>query len=294
MRISKALLADLALVLVTAVWGSTFVLVKTSLVQASPILFIALRFWIATAVTLAVSPGVIRQIPLRSVARGALLSVFLAGAFVFQTLGLLTTSPSRSAFLTSLSVLFVPLFGLAIFKHRPKAQTSAGVLMAVFGLYFLLLPSTDLKFHSGDLLTLVCALVFALHILFLGRFAPQADARQLIFLQMSGSALLCTAMIPVVESPFFVWNTRLAGSLLATGVLATALAFHVQTRAQQFTTANHVALIFSLEPFFAVFFAYLMMGETLTGRELLGGMLVLLGILVSEVKGPSSVGQLPE
>jgi drug/metabolite transporter (DMT)-like permease len=284
MKIPKSIQADLALIAITFVWGSTFTIVKSSLAQVSPILFIAMRFWIATAIILAFLPRQVPKISGKSFCRGVVLSGFLMGAFVFQTLGLRETSPSYSAFITSLSVLLVPLLGFLFFHDRPRPQTLAGIVLATAGLYLLLMHMTALNIRSGDGLTLICAILFAFQILFLGAFVATTDYRQLMILQVSGTAIFCTILIPFLENPFVIWNWRLVLYLFATGVLATALALYVQARAQQFTTPNRAALIFSLEPFFAALFAYWILGQVLTIREWIGGGLILAGILASELR----------
>ncbi|MBN1566355.1 MAG: DMT family transporter [Acidobacteria bacterium] len=284
MKIPKSIQADLALIAITFVWGSTFTIVKSSLAHVSPILFLAIRFWIATAIILACMPRQMFTISGKVLRRGILLSLFLLGGFVFQTLGLRDTSPSYSAFITSLSVLLVPLLGYLFFRNRPRLQTLAGIGLATAGLYLLLMHMKDLNISSGDGLTLVCAILFAFQILFLGAFVATSDYRQLMFLQVAGTAVFCSIMAPFLESPFVIWNWRLILYLLITGVLATALAFYVQARAQQFTTSNRAALIFSLEPFFAALFAYWILGQVLTVREWMGGGLILTGILVSELR----------
>jgi drug/metabolite transporter (DMT)-like permease len=286
MKISKSIQADLALVVMTFVWGSTFTVVKKSLVQISPILFVALRFWVATAITIAFMPGQIPKISVKSLRCGLALSVVLLGGFIFQTLGLRNTTPSYSAFITSLSVLLVPSLGFLLFHHRPRPQIIAGVILAMLGLLLLLVNLGDLRLRSGDALTLVCAILFALHILFLGRFVSTTDYRQLQLFQMAGSAVFCTILIPILETPFVSWNSELVLYLFITGVLATALAFYVQARAQRLTTANRAALIFSLEPFFAALFAYWILGQVLTLKEWMGGVLILAGILVAELQIP--------
>jgi drug/metabolite transporter (DMT)-like permease len=284
MKIPKSLQADLALIAVTFIWGSTFTIVKNSLAQISPILLVALRFWIATAILLAFMPGQVRKISGKSLRQGLLLSAVLAGGFIFQTLGLRSTSPSLSAFITGLSVLLVPWLGYILFRLRPKPQIIAGVILATIGLFLLLANISEMKIGSGDSLTLICAILFAFQILFTGRFVAVTDYRQLIILELAGTAMLSTILIPFIETPFLIWNSSLALYFFITGVLATALAFYVQARAQQFTTSNRAALIFSLEPFFAVLFAYWIMGEVLTVREWIGGVFILAGILVSELR----------
>jgi drug/metabolite transporter (DMT)-like permease len=284
MKIPKSIKADLALLLVTIIWGSTFTIVKKSLVQASPILFIALRFWLATAITIAFIPGALRGISKKTLRHGLILAAVLLAGFIFQTLGLRNTPPSRSAFITSLSVIFVPILGYSIYRRKPRMNTMVGIVLASIGLGLLTLRATELKFRQGDVLTLICALVFALHILLLSRYLSQSDYRQLVILQFAGSAVFCTLLIPMLEIPFLVLDFTFIAYLGITGILATALGFYVQNRAQRYTSANRTALIFGLEPFFAVLFAYLLLGQALTAREWWGGALVMAGIIIAELK----------
>jgi drug/metabolite transporter (DMT)-like permease len=257
--------------------------VKQTLAQVSPMLFITLRFLFATGVTVAFMPGVLRNISAETFRCGSTLAAFLLGGFFFQTLGLQGTTPSRSAFITSLSVLLVPVLGFFLFRHRPRPQTLAGVVIAATGLGFLTLDTLELKLSYGDALTLMCAVSFALHILFVGRYST-SDYRQLFILQLALSAGVAAVATPIVETPFLVWDVLFSIYLLITGVLATALGFYIQNRAQRLTTANRTALIFSLEPIFAVLFAYLLLDQAPTKKEWLGGTLVLAGILTSEMR----------
>ncbi len=284
MKIPKTAKADLALIFVTIIWGSTFAIVKKALAQVSPILFITLRFWIATALTVALMPGALRNMSLETFRRGSILASLLLGGFIFQTVGLRVTTASKSAFITSLSVLLVPILGFVLFGHRPRRQTIAGVALATVGLGLLTLETLELKFGRGDTLTFLCAVVFALHILFIGRYSPISDFRQLVILQMAVSAVVGSLAMPMLETPFLVPDVPFTLYLFITGVLATAFGFYVQNRAQQFTTANRTALIFSLEPLFAALFSYLLLGQTLSPKEWLGGGLVIAGILISEIR----------
>ncbi len=280
----KSVKADIALFFITIIWSTTFAVVKQCLGQISPILFLVLRFWLAGLVMILFLPRVLRSISRETLRKGVFLAILLAGGFVFQTLGLRETTPSRCAFITSLSVLLVPLLGYLILHYRPRVQTLCGVVLATTGLALLTLNLRDFTLSRGDAFTLLAALVFALHILYLGRYASTSDPCQLVVLQLVGTALICSLALPVLESPFAHWNATLALYLLLTAVLATAFACYVQIRAQQFTTANRAALVFSLEPFFAALFSYLLLGEVLTGKEWIGGALVLAGIVTSELR----------
>jgi drug/metabolite transporter (DMT)-like permease len=280
----KLLQADLSLLVITLIWGGSFTIVKLSLAQASPILFICLRFWVAAAVTAAFMPRAFSNLSFQTLKRGLFLSIALLGGFVFQTVGLRGTTPSRSAFITSLSVLLVPVLGFFLFHHRPPIRTLLGVGMATVGLGLLTLNAVPIQLSRGDFLTLICAIVFAVHILLIGRYLPTSDFRQLVILQLCGSALLCTLILPMLETPFLVWDFTIAVYLFVTGVLATGVAIYVQNRAQQYTTPSRTALIFSLEPFFAALVAYQILGQSLSPKEWGGGALVLAGILTSEFR----------
>jgi len=284
MNITRLAQAEIVLVIITIIWGSTFTIVKKALLQVSPILLVALRFWIATAVVAAFMPGQIRHIPSGTILKGLVLSVAFLGGFVFQTLGLRDTTPSNSAFITSLSVILVPVLGFLIFRHRPSIRTALGVLVATGGLVLLLADSSVFSLHSGDFLTLVCAFMFAFHILFLGRFVRQTNYRHLIFVKLACSAVLCSVMAALFESPFAIWDFHLVFYLIVLGILATAAAFFLQGWAQQYANPNHTALIFSLEPVFATLFALIILDQSLSAKEWVGGILILTGILASEIK----------
>jgi len=286
MKGTKLVQAEIVLVIITIIWGSTFTIVKKALLQVSPILLVALRFWIATVVVVAFMPGQFRHIQSGTILKGLALSVAFLGGFVFQTLGLRDTTPSNSAFITSLSVLLVPVLGFLIFRHRPSVRTAVGILIATGGLILLLADSGDFSLHSGDFLTLICAFMFAFHILFLGRFVRQTYYRHLILVKLACSAILCSVMVPLLESPFVIWDFYLIFYLIVLGILATAAAFFLQGWAQQYSNPNHTALIFSLEPVFATIFAFIILDQSFSEKEWVGGILILVGILVSEFKKP--------
>ena len=126
--------------------------------------------------------------------------------------------------------------------------------------------------------------MFAFHILFLGRFVLQTNYRHLVFVKLACSAVLCSVMAPLLESPFVIWDPYLIFYLIVLGVLATAAAFFLQGWAQQYSNPNHTALIFSLEPVFATVFAFIILDQSFSAKEWAGGILILVGILVSEMR----------
>jgi drug/metabolite transporter (DMT)-like permease len=277
-------MADLALAGVTFIWGATFVVVKEALESSSTLLFLALRFTLAAGALALLFRRRLER-PTRAVWRaGTFVGLALFLGYLFQTLGLRLTTPAKSAFITGLSVVLVPVLGAVVYRSRPGANAWAGVACGAAGLYLLVAPAGAWRISTGDLLTFLCAVCFAVHILLLGRFSRRVGVADLSVIQVGVAALLALGSFWWAEQPFVRWTAPLLGAVVACGLLATALAFSVQTWAQQFTSPTHTALILTLEPVFAWGTSYLVMGESLEGRALWGAALILWGIVVSEWK----------
>lgn len=279
--------ADLLLLFVTLIWGSSFVIVKGSLASISPVLFIALRFLLASLVLAVLLPRAVLGLSRRALLHGAIVGFFLFSGFVFQTLGLKYTTPSKSAFITGFSVLLVPAFGLLFFRIVPQTSAVIGAVMAFIGLVLLTLPSGLIldRVNRGDVLTFLCAVSFALHILSIDRLTRSTGYVELAVTQVFTAAALSLLSVLSIEDCFMDLSPALALSVIAMGVFATALAFYVQSWAQQYTTAARAALIFSMEPIFALVFSYIFYGERLLLRELAGGLLIVLGVIIAELGG---------
>jgi drug/metabolite transporter (DMT)-like permease len=273
--------ADLALAFIAFIWGATFVVVKQALADVSTLLFLALRFSLA-----ALALGVVFR--RRSFQRGlALRGGLFAGAFLFagyffQTFGLRFTSASKSAFITGLSIVIVPILSAAVYQKVPHPSEVLGVGVATIGMGLLTLRSFHMDF--GDLLTLACALAFAVHIVIISHYSPIVGFESFTFIQISTAAALGLSSCWWAETPRVQWSGGVLIALLVTGLLATALAFGVQVWAQRYTTATRTALIFSLEPVFAWITSFLLAGEVLSTRATAGAFLILAGILLVELK----------
>jgi drug/metabolite transporter (DMT)-like permease len=288
--LSSRLRADLALVGVVFIWGTSFVIVKTALDDASPLAFLLLRFVVAGLALLAISGRFLRPSDPATLRAGAVIGFFLFAGFAFQTVGLQHTTPTKSAFITALSVPFVPLLLVLLFRRRPRWEVLAGITAATLGMYLLTVPPGAFQIARGDLLTLGCAVAFAGHIVAIGRYAPRYGHAHLALWQVLAALALFVVVAPVAGlaglDAFEVrWSGRLLVALGVTGVLATALAFSVQTWAQQFTLPTHTAIIFSLEPVFAALTSILVTGERLGWRGLAGAGLILFGVLLVELRG---------
>lgn len=284
---AKAYRADLVLLLITVVWGCTFVVVKDALALADPFSFLAMRFFVgAVALTLLAGTDLTDRYSLVS---GIKLGVILFIGYAFQTTGLALTTPSRSAFITGLCVVLVPFVSYALFKRPPKFFAMVGLVIAVAGLYALTLGVTDEGEPApnkllGDLLTLGCAIFYAFHIALVELYAQKAKAVALVCVQLWVTCLL--ALPALAFGAHVTLNATLVKGALITGLVASAFAIVLQTWAQARTTAVRAALIFSLEPAFAALFSVAMGREQLGRAEVLGGALILAGVLVSEVGGP--------
>ena len=288
---SRSLKAHILLVLVTVVWGATFVLIKNALADASPLLFNAVRMGLAALSLLLIFGKEMRRLSWGALRAGVLVGVFLWMGYEFQTTGLKLTTPSKSAFLTGVSVVLVPVFQAIGGRRIINRWTAMGAGMAFFGLYLLTVPASggigfDLaSINRGDLLTLGCAVGFALQIVGMGWATSKYPFQQIATLEALVAALLMFSTVPLAERTYFAWSPVVIWGIVITGLLNTAAGFSVQAWAQQFTPPAHTALIFCLEPVFAWITSYLVLHERLGPRAAIGAMLILGGVLTSELKG---------
>ncbi|MEO8657174.1 MAG: DMT family transporter [Bryobacteraceae bacterium] len=278
--------AEVALGVVALLWGTTFVIMKDALREVSVLLFLALRFTLAT-VALAVyfrgrTSGVSNP---RSEWRGGVLSgLFLAAGYALQTFGLTLTTPSKSAFITGLYILLVPLLAALVYRRKPHISEWIAVVVGVSGVALLTLP--DLKFHvgAGDLMTVGCAVAFAAQILVVEKYSRQGSFERLALIQIGTVAVCALATFWWVEKPFITWSKEVIATLLITGLGATALAFAVQMWAQARTTATRAALIFALEPAFAGVTSVLAGADRVTIALAGGCGLIFAAIGIAELK----------
>lgn len=287
MKLNKSYGADLSLLLVTLVWGATFVIVKWAIEDLPPFPFLAIRFALAFVSLL---PFVWLQrnyLNKAALLRGAAAGIFLFSGYAWQTVGLQYTTSSNAGFITGLSVVFVPALVALTTRKLPRPSLILGILCALIGLAFLSLGNS-FQLNRGDLMILVCALSFALHIFFVGRYAPHTNATVLASIQILTVSILSGISSLLFPQPSIYFSSTAWFALLVTAIPATSLAFFVQSKMQQFTTSTHTALIFSMEPVFAAISAYFFANEFLTLKGLFGAGLVLSGMLIAEFSGSKS------
>jgi drug/metabolite transporter (DMT)-like permease len=292
--------ADLALAFCSLLWGATFVVVKNSLNHASVFVFLAVRFSVAAVLMLAWSNRVLLQFEREDLFAGLRLGGFMFLGYAFQTAGLQYTTPAKSGFVTGSSVVLVPLLLALFWGRRLTWGAYAGAFVAVLGLYFLTIPAEGIAYlNRGDVLTFVAAGLYAVHIILVGEYTRQHSAKALSLIQVAACAgmawVTAGAAAAIRWQPArFELGVELILGILICAVFATAVAFSIQLWAQQYTTPSHAAILFTLEPVFAVITSYILIRERLGQRALLGAVFVLAGIFVAEILGPPAAPESPE
>jgi drug/metabolite transporter (DMT)-like permease len=269
-----------ALIVVTAIWGVTFVQVKDA-VEIYPLFaFLAVRFMIASATLIPFAAGRIRGLDRRGVVAGAGLGSLLALGYGLQTAGLSRTTVSSTGFITGLCVVLTPVIAYVLFRDRIPAAAWVGVAIATVGLA--MLSGIDAGSFGGDALVLGGAAAYALQIVLLERYAPDYDPVAFTLVEMLAAAAGFTAIALVRGDLSIPHGWTVWGALLVTGVFASALAFVIQTWAQRRLSATRTALAFSAEPVFAGLFGYLLAADRLGAIGWGGCVLILAGIVISE------------
>jgi drug/metabolite transporter (DMT)-like permease len=287
----RQVLADAALVGVTFIWGSTFVLVKDIVEQVPPMLFVAARFAIG-AIALALLVTAMRRwrgLSMREVGWGTLTGLALGLGYVLQTVGLQYTTASRAGFITGMSVVLAPILGVLILRQVPDRWAALGVLLAATGLVLLAVVDTggDMAggLNAGDLMVLGCAFAFAMQIVLVSKVARLYDPLRFTMVQVLVSGLLSAAGAVVFEGPVAGFSAEVWAGAAFLGIAATAVAIGIQVAVQSFTTVVHASLIYALEPVFAAVFGYWLQGDRLGPAGLVGAVLIVVAMLVAEL-GP--------
>jgi drug/metabolite transporter (DMT)-like permease len=281
---TNLLFVDGVLLLVSAFWGTSFAIVKETLPFTTPANFLFIRFSLACLLLLPIAWGRRRFFSREVFWKGGLIGSFLFLAFFTQTWGLVFTSASRSGFITGLSVVLVPLLSILILRQMPGRIPLVGAALAFGGLY--LLTTADqvqqLPFNVGDFLTLTCAVLWAGHILALGRFSPDGDTFWLTYIQLLTGGVGSLIWAAAAGELNFHVPSAVYGAAFYLAVACTILAYLGQTWAQARTSPTRTAIILSMEPVFAAFFAWYWMGEKLGLWGWMGAGCIFAGILIVE------------
>jgi len=281
---SSTAIAVILLIGVTAVWGWTFLGVKDAVSKMPVMDFLAIRFSIAAGTMILLRPKAIINISRRQLWHGIILGMMLGSAYITQTFGLQITSPATAGFITGMAVVLTPIVAWLVIKERIRFVTWVGVGLATTGLALLSLHGW--VFGKGELLVLICAFCLAGHITGLGKWSSSHETYGLALVQIAMATIICLAAAApggIVAPPdSMVWIT-----IGITAVLATSVAFIVQTWAQKLISSTQTAVILTMEPVFAGIFATTIGGEVLTPRAIVGAVCVIAAMLIVQLKAGS-------
>ncbi|KZE46800.1 hypothetical protein AV540_21045 [Brevibacillus parabrevis] len=285
-------MADITLLLIALVWGTTFLIVQQAIASLPPNTFNAVRFTVAALFLLVIllirNRHQLAEFRGPIIRAGIILGFWLCLGYALQTVGLLYTTPSKAGFITGLSVVLVPLFSFLLLRDRIKVVAVLGVILAAAGLY-LLTQNQEFSFNLGDALVFGCAICFAMQIVFTGKYAPHFSALPLAIVQLGTVAVMSWLYAFFFEDwsrafdPAILFIPEVAMGLIVTSIFATALAFLAQTALQKQTSSTRVALIFALEPVFAALTSYIFIHEVLNGRQLTGCLMIFTGMILAEM-----------
>jgi len=281
----KNIRAEIYLLIIAIIWGSTFAIIKNILNLIPPYTFLTYRFLLATLVLMIIFWKRIRGINKTILRKGSLIGIFLFLGYTFQTVGIKYTSATKAGFITGLSVVLVPIISVFFIKEKVSRNSIIGAFFALIGLWFLNYTNS-FSFNFGDFLVLLCAFSFAMHIISVGLYAKKLDYVLLVIVQLATVSILSLFLAFIFERSalnlsysFNVW-----WGIIFMGVFATAFAFYMQNRFQRYSTATKTAIIFSGEPIFAAVFAYIILGEKVGFIAWAGGLLIILGMIISQRK----------
>jgi drug/metabolite transporter (DMT)-like permease len=280
--------ADFMLILVTLCWGISYYLMDIALTDLGVFTLNAMRFLGAFAAAGILAFGKLRGVNRTTLKYSLLVGSALLFVYIGATFGVKYTTLSNSGFLCALTVIFVPLIELIILKKRLPRKSLVAATMSLVGIMLLTLKddfSVNMENLRGDLLCIMCAAAYAIDLLLTEKAVSheEVDAFQLGVFQLGVTGVLMLVLSFVFEEPHLPSTPAIWGSVIFLSLFCTGVAFIVQAVAQQYTTATHVGIIFSLEPVFAAVVAFLLAGEVLTAKSYLGAGIMLAALFVAEL-----------
>ncbi|MBO5137630.1 MAG: EamA family transporter [Spirochaetaceae bacterium] len=282
---SIKILASVGMLLTAAIWGFAFVIVKNSLDFVPPIYMLAIRFSIAGLVLALIFCKKFSMLNKKILFHGAILGFFLFSAYAFQTIGCKYTSAGKNAFLTTIYVVLIPIFLWIMTKKRPGINVMIATFLAICGIGLLSLKN-DFTINIGDILTLICGVGFALHIIFISRYNATEDPILLTVLQLCFAAIFSWILAPIMEGIFpkdALNSSSTVASMLYLGLISTMVAFFLQNLCQKYTPPTIAAIFLSMEAVFGVIFSCIFLKESLTLRIVFGCSLIFVAILLAEL-----------
>ncbi len=278
----KKYLGMIGLLTVTIIWGGGFVASEMALETLTPFQIMAVRFVIAAALMAGMGGKHLKSITREEIRCGFFLGAALFGAFALQIIGLQYTTPSKNAFLTATNVVMVPFIALVIYRKKIEARSLVGAVMAIVGAGVLSL-NQDFSLGLGDGLTLLCAVCFAMQIFLTGEYVGRIRPTVLNFLQMATAAVLSVAGLAITGGFSFAASGKSILAVLYLGVVSTTITYLLQTVSQKYVDETKSAIILSMEAVFGTVFSVIILHEAITVRMILGSILILSAVLISEI-----------
>lgn len=282
MENKKVLYADLALILVAIIWGSGFVVTKNALDLVTPFYLTFYRFSIATILLGIFSYKKLLKATKEDLKAGIIIGIFLFGGFAFQTIGLQYTEAGKQAFITATYVVMVPFIYWGISKKKPNKIEVFAAFLCLIGIGILSLEK-NLGLGYGEVLTLICAVMFALHVSSTGYFAGESDPYVISVLQLGTTAILSLLCGLLFEGSMVIESSAVF-PILYLAIFSSMLAFLIQTIAQRYTSTTHTAIILSSEALFGSILAVMILNEPVTVKFVMGSLIILISIITSETK----------
>jgi drug/metabolite transporter (DMT)-like permease len=277
---SSKKLAVIALIITTAIWGWSFVATKDTIEKMPVLDFLAIKFLIAAFALLAIRPATIKRLNGSCLRHGVMLGFLLGGAYLTQTFGLRMVSSSVSGFITGMGAVFTPVFLWLFLRRKINPYLWIAVALATIGLG--LISIHGWAFGGGELLTLVCAVLFAFQLIGLGEWSQLHRPYELTLLQISTAAVMCliaAAPMGITLPP----DLNTWGAVVILALPATAFAFFIQTWAQALIPSVYVALILTMEPVFAGLFGVFLSGDRFTINMIIGAVCILAAMITIEM-----------
>lgn len=278
--------SSFGLLLAAVIWGFAFVVVKNSLDLIPPIYILAFRFTIASAALTLVMLPRLRYITRRDWMSGLVLGAFLFAAHAVQTIGCQYTTAGKNAFLTTIYVIIVPFVHWIINRKRPSGYAIAAALLATVGIGLMSLQGGDSGVNIGDMLTIICGFIYAIHIVYIDRYTETQDPITLTVTQMIFAAVFSWIFAPVMDGSFptAAFRSEVVSGMLYLGLLSTMVGFLLQNLGQKYTSPSTASLLLSFESVFGVIFSTLFLHEQMTLRMLMGCLLMFVAVLLVETK----------
>ena len=278
-------MGEIALSITAIIWGSGFVASAIALEHFTPYQILAIRFIIGAIILSVIFHKRLKNIKKATIIQGAIIGIFLYLAFALQTVGLQYTTPSKNAFLTAVNVVIVPFIAFVMYKRKIDSYELFGAILAMIGVGVLSLKLSA-GVNIGDLLTLGCAFGFAFHIFYTAKYVKDSDPVLLTLIQMMTAAIIGVIVVLFKGETSFTVQREGVLSLLYLGVFSTTIAYLLQTVAQKMITETKAAIILSTESFWGMVFSVAILNEAMTIKMVLGAILILVAIIISETKLP--------